>query len=102
MPRAAKRANGYTTSYLLQNTGDAPMQVIANYYDSGGNWAGYALTYDLPARGAAGNWLGADPNPPIPDGWQGSIVFSANQPWLVVMLRDDLSNSISGYNGIRR
>ncbi|MBI4769806.1 MAG: hypothetical protein HY784_05160 [Chloroflexi bacterium] len=98
MPRAAKSAGGYTSSYLLQNSGSSSLQVTATYYDSGGNWA-YARQHTLNAYGAAGNWLGADP---LPAGWQGSIVFTADQPWLVVMLRDDLSNSISGYNGIGR
>jgi hypothetical protein len=98
MPRAAKSAGGYTSSYLLQNAGGSTLQVTATYYDTVGNWA-YSRQHTLNAYGAAGNWQGFDP---LPDGWQGSIVFTADGPWLVAMFRDEPGNSISGYNGVGR
>lgn len=101
IPRAAKNANGRTTSYVIQNASTGTtLQVTATYYDTSGAVRYQTSLAQLPPKGSAGYWQGGDPS--LPDGWEGSILLQANYPWLVAMMREDIGNSLGGATGIGR
>jgi len=98
LPYAARNViSGRTTGYTVQNPGASWVQVTADYYEASGS-PSHTETYWLRPYGTTGRFQGNDP---LPDVWQGSIILQADGP-LVAIMREDSSDTTSGYNGIAR
>jgi len=99
LPYAARNVSGRTTGYTVQNPFPSGVQITAYYYDDVSGSLRYSEgPYSLPPYGTTGRFQSNDP---LPDGWQGSIVLEANGP-VVAIMREDSSDTTSGYNGIAR
>jgi hypothetical protein len=100
LPFAAKNGSGRTSGYVIQNTSVNSANINVAYYYSGGGDSIHTSQYALNAYGALGQFQGNDGF--LPDGWQGSVVITADGPWLAAMMRVDTSASNGAYTGVRR
>ena len=98
LPYAARNVSGRTTGYAVQNPFPSEVQITAYYYDVSGSLRYSEGPYSLPPYGTTGRFQSNDP---LPDGWQGSIALQADGP-VVAIMREDSSDTTSGYNGIAR
>jgi len=102
LARVTKNASGRMTGYTFHNISSNPLEVTAYYYNAATgalsktrSWTGEAN--DLNGYVTVGVYQDSDTD--LPDGWEGSIKLVANQPWLVVVMREDTSTSTSAYSG---
>ncbi len=100
LPFAAKNGGGRTSGYVIQNTSANSANINVAYYNLGGGDPIHISQYALNAYGSLGLFQGNDGF--LPDGWQGSVVITADGPWLAAMMRVDTSSSSGAYSGVGR